>query len=342
MKTFTTSMTIGIGLVMLAGLAGCGREEGSVGADVEIMNVSYDPTRELYEEINEAFVADYKKTTGKAAKVTQSHGGSGGQARAVIDGLRADVLTLALASDIDAVAKKGLIQSDWETRLPANSSPYTSTIVFVVRKGNPRSIKDWPDLARAGVKVITPNPKTSGGARWNFLAAWGYVTIHNKGTEAEARELVSKIYRNVVKLDQGARGSSQSFVKNQLGDVFISWENEAYFAQKEVPDQKLEIVYPSVSILAEPPVAVVDRNVDERGTRATAQAYLKFLYSDLAQDIIGKHLYRPSNPAIQQKYAATLRPIPLFSIRDVTGSWADAQKKFFGAGGVFDEIYRGK
>jgi sulfate/thiosulfate-binding protein len=273
-------------------------------------------------------------------KVTQSHGGSGAQARAVIDGLMADVVTLALAGDIDAIARKGLLTEDWQDRLPNHSSPYTSTIVFVVRKGNPKGIKDWADLARPGVKIITPNPKTSGGARWNFLAAWGAVTLGKKGSEDEAMDFVRTLYRNVVKLDTGARGATQSFVKNKLGDVLISWENDAILARHEVADQHLEIIYPSISVLAEPPVAVLDKSVAERGTRAVAEAYLKFLYTDEGQDIIGKNAYRPVNPAYQKKYADTLPQIPLFTIREITGNWATAQQKFFGDGGVFDKIYQ--
>jgi len=329
-----------LGWLVLAAVAGCGTDPGSSGAGVELINVSYDPTRELYQDINQAFVAHYRRETGATVKMTASHGGSGAQARAVIDGLQADVVTLALAGDVDAIARKGLIAADWETRLPDNSAPYASTIVFVVRQGNPLKIRDWDDLTRPDVKVITPNPKISGGARWNFLAAWGYVTLHKKGSNAEAAEFVKQLFRNVVKLDTGARGATQSFVKNKLGDVFISWENEAIFVQKEVPEQKLEIVYPSVSIRAEPPVAVVDKNVDARGTRAAAEAYLKFLYSEEAQDIIGRHAYRPSSPAMLKKHAATLPELKQFTIRDVAGSWAEAQQRFFADGGVFDEIYR--
>jgi sulfate/thiosulfate-binding protein len=321
--------------------AGCGGgERGS--SPAEIINVSYDPTRELYEDINLEFARVHEAQTGQAVKVTQSHGGSGAQARAVIDGLQADVVTLALAGDIEAIANKGLIAADWETRLAGHASPYTSTIVFVVRQGNPKEINDWDDLIRGDVKVITPNPKTSGGARWNFLAAWGYVTLHQKKGEAAAAEFVRKLYRNVVKLDTGARGSTQSFVKNRLGDVFISWENEAILARKEAPEQKLEIVYPSASILAEPPVAVVDKNVDAKGTRATAEAYLQFLYTDAAQDIIGRHAYRPTNPAILKKHAALLPALELFTVRDVAGSWTEAQQRFFADGGVFDQIYQVK
>ena len=325
-------------------VAGCGRADpdvkGGGPADVEIINVSYDPTRELHEEINRAFAAEHLKNTGQRVKVTQSHGGSGAQARAVIDGLKADVVTLALEVDTDAIAKKGLIDADWVKRLPDRSAPYTSTIVLVVRAGNPKAIKDWDDLIRPGVKVITTNPKTSGGARYNFLAAWGYVTKHKKGADDEAKEFVGKLYKNVVKLDTGARGSAQSFVKNKLGDVFISWENEAIFVQKEVPEQKLEIIYPSVSILAEPPVAVVDKVVDERGSREVAEAYLKFFYTDAAQDIIGKNAYRPRNPTILKKYADRLPPLSLFTVAEVIGSWAEAQRRFFDDGGVFDEIYQ--
>lgn len=333
-----------MGFIAVA-LIGCGSSTSSKtdksngqAAD-EIVNVSYDPTRELYHEINEAFVAEQRKA-GKQVKITQSHGGSGAQARAVIDGLKADVVTLALAGDIDAIAGKGLIQADWAKRFPDGSAPYTSTIVLVVREQNPKGIKDWDDLIRPGVRVITPNPKISGGAKYNFLAAWGYVTRHKKGSDQEAKEFVRKLYRNVVKLDTGARGSTQTFVKNKLGDVFISWENEALFAQKEAPELKLEIVYPSISILAEPPVAVLDKNVTERGSRALAESYLKFLYTDAAQDIIGKNAYRPRNATYQKKYAERLPALPLFTVTEVAGSWAEANRRFFSDGGVFDEIYR--
>ncbi len=335
------------GWPMLAGilLTGCGssdsQKSGAKGPTIEIVNASYDPTRELYQEINDAFAAEQLKA-GTKVKVTQSHGGSGGQARAVIDGLKADVVTLALASDIDAIAKKGLIRADWATRLTDGAAPFTSTIVFVVRDTNPKAIKDWDDLIRPGVKVITPNPKTSGGARYNFLAAWGYVTKHQQGSDADAKEFVRKLYKNVQRLDTGARGSAQTFVKNKLGDVLIAWENDALLVQKEVPEQKLAIIYPSISILAEPPVAVVDKNVDERGTRTVAEAYLKFLYTDAAQDIIGKHSYRPRNATFLKKYADRLPPLPLFTVAEVVGSWAEAQQRFFGDGGVFDEIYRVK
>lgn len=329
--------------LLVLGLVGCG-SSGSRDATstvVEIINASYDPTRELYQEINDSFVAE-QLTAGTKVKITQSHGGSGAQARAVIDGLKADVVTLALEGDIDAIAKKGLIQADWRKRLPDASAPYTSTIVLVVRANNPKGVKDWDDLIRPDVKIITPNPKTSGGARYNFLAAWGYVTKQKKGSDVEAAEFVRKLYKNVQRLDTGARGSTQTFVKNKLGDVLIAWENDAILAQKEVPEQKLQIVYPSISILAEPPVAVVDKNVDERGTRAVAEAYLKFLYSVAAQDIIGKHSYRPRNATFLKKYADRLPALPLFTVADVAGSWSNAQQRFFADGGVFDEIYRTK
>lgn len=330
---------VGLLILIPLGMAGGCNNSTDSKANLEIINVSYDPTRELYQEINAAFSEDYKQKTGSTIRVVQSHAGSGAQARAVIDGLKADVVTLALAGDIDAIAKKGLIAEDWQSRLPENASPYTSTIVFQVRAGNPKGIKDWPDLIRPGVKIITPNPKTSGGARWNFLAAWGYITLHKKGTEDEARKFVRALLQNVVKLDTGARGATQSFAQNKLGDVLIAWENDAILAQKERPKDNLEIIYPSVSVLAEPPVAVVDKNVDAHGTRAAAVTYLKFLYTDAAQEIIGKNSYRPSNPAIRKKYAATLPEIKLFTLREVAGSWAEAQKTFFGDGGVFDQVY---
>ena len=326
-----------IAVSMIAAL-GCGAQNPN---EIELVNVSYDPTRELYEEINQAFESE-QKGLGHAVHVTQTHGGSGAQARAVIDGLKADVVTLGLAGDIDAIAKKGLLALDWERRLPNQSSPYTSTIVFVVRAGNPKGIHDWSDLVRPDVKVITPNPKTSGGARWNFLAAWGYVTVHQKKDTAEAKEFIRKLYRNVVKLDTGARGSTETFAKRHQGDVLISWENDAILAKKQVPEDKLEVVYPSVSILAEPPVAVVDTVVDARGTRAKAEEYLRFLYTDKAQEIIGNNHYRPTNAAILKQFESTLPSLPLFTLRDVAGDWERAHRTFFGDGGVFDEVYQPK
>lgn len=330
--------------LILFSLVGCKNEgqKNDSGSTIELINVSYDPTRELYQEVNAAFSKDYQAKHGTPIKVTQSHGGSGAQARAVIDGLAADVVTLALASDIDALENRGIINADWQTRLPKNASPYTSTVVFVTRAGNPKGIKDWSDLVKDGVKVITPNPKTSGGARWNFVAAWGYVTVHNKGTDQDAEEFVRKLYKNVPKLDTGARGSTETFARRKLGDVVISWENEAFLLQKEFPNEKFEVVYPSVSVLAEPPVAVVDQVVDRRKTRDAAEEYLKFLYTEPAQVIIGKNGYRPNDPANLKKYAPTLPEIPLFTIRDVAGSWKDAQARFFADGGVFDKIYQPK
>jgi sulfate transport system substrate-binding protein len=308
--------------------------------ELELVNASYDPTRELYQEINEAFQTHYRQLTGKSVRVTQSHGGSGSQARAVIDGLRADVVTLALAADIDAIQHRGLIAESWQSRLPNSSCPYTSTIVFVVRSGNPLGIKDWPDLVRRDVKVITPNPKTSGGARWNFLAAWGFVTVHQGKSEGEATEFIRRLFAHVPKLDTGARGSTDTFAKRKQGDVLIAWESEAILLQRESEDA-LEIVYPSASILAEPPVAVVDKWTAERGTRELAEAYLKFLYTEQAQDIIGKHGYRPASKLAQEN-AGLFPPLQLFTLRDVVGDWPAAQQKFFSDGGVFDQAYQPK
>ena len=305
-----------------------------------LLNVSYDPTRELYRDYNQAFAKYWKQKTGATVTVQQSHGGSGKQARSVIDGLTADVVTLALAYDIDAIAEKGLLPGNWQTRLPNNSAPYTSTIVFVVRKGNPKQIRDWDDLARPGVSVITPNPKTSGGARWNYLAAWGHALRKHQGNEAKARELVAAIYRNVPVLDSGARGSTTTFAQRGLGDVFISWENEAFLAVKEFGADKLEIVAPSTSILAEPPVAVVDRVADKRGTRKLAEAYLDYLYSPEGQDLAGRHFYRPRATDAAKKYDKQFAKITLFTVDEIFGGWQKAQKTHFADGGVFDQIYK--
>lgn len=302
-----------------------------------VLNVSYDPTREFYTDFNRAFAQHWQQTTGQSVSFEQSHGGSGKQARSVIDGLEGDVVTLALAYDIDIIAQAGLVDKNWQSRLPHNSSPYTSTIVFVVRKGNPLGIKDWDDLIRAGVSVITPNPKTSGGARWNYLAAYGYALENNGGDERKAREFVSKLYKNVPVLDTGARGSTTTFTQRNIGDAFLSWENEAHLIKKLYPGQ-YEIVYPSLSVLAEPPVAVVDKVVDKKGTREVAQAYLEFLYSPTGQDIAGKHFYRPIDPVVQRKYSEVFRPMKLLSI-DKFGGWQKAQSKHFNDGGVFDQIY---
>ncbi len=308
-------------------------------ADVTLLNVSYDPTRELYQDYNAAFAKYWKARNNETVTIKQSHGGSGKQARSVIDGLEADVVTLALAADVDALHEKGkLLPADWQKRLPHNASPYTSTIVFLVRKGNPKNIKDWNDLARPGVEVITPNPKTSGGARWNYLAAWGYALKLPGGSEASAKDLVRKIYGNVKVLDSGARGSLTTFTERGIGDVLISWENEAYLATKELGPDKFDIITPSLSILAEPPVSVVDKVVDKRGTRKVAEEYLKYLYSPEGQDIAGKNYYRPIDPKVAAKYAKTFAPVKLFTIDDVFGGWTKAQKTHFADGGVFDQI----
>ena len=308
-------------------------------ADYSLLNVSYDPTRELYVDFNKAFAAAYKKETGKSVEIKQSHGGSGSQARSVIDGLQADVVTLALAYDIDAVANKGLLKKEWQKDLPQNSAPYTSTIVFLVRKGNPKAIKDWDDLIKSGVSVITPNPKTSGGARWNYLAAWGYA-LKKDGSEDKARDFVARIYKNVPVLDTGARGSTVTFVERGVGDVLLAWENEAHLAIKEFGQDKFEIVVPSISILAEPPVAIVDSVVDKKGTRAVAEAYLKYWYKPESQEIAARNFYRPRDPEIAKKYAANFAKVDLFTIDDVFGGWTKAQKEHFGDGGVFDKIYK--
>jgi len=306
-----------------------------------LLNVSYDPTRELYAEFNAAFIKQWKAKTGKDVLVKQSHGGSGKQARSVIDGLDADVVTLALAGDVDALAKHAqLIPADWQKRLPHNSAPYTSTIVLVVRQGNPKGIKDWDDLIKPGISVITPNPKTSGGARWNYLAAWEYAK-RKFGGDAKAKEFVAKLYANVPVLDTGARGSSVTFAQRNQGDVFISWENEAHLLEKEF-GSKVDVVYPSLSILAEPPVTIVDKNVDRKGTRALAQAYLEYLYTDEGQDIAGKNFYRPISEKAQAKYVKQLPKINLFTIDQAFGGWSKADKDHFADGGSFDQIYAKK
>lgn len=308
-------------------------------ADTSLLNVSYDPTRELYQDYNKAFAKYWKAKTGENVTIRGSHGGSGAQARTVIDGLEADVVTLALAYDIDAISEKAKsIAPDWQKRLPHNASPYTSTIVFLVRKGNPKKIKDWPDLARSGVDVITPNPKTSGGARWNYLAAWGYALKHNNGNEESAKSFVKSIYSNVKVLDTGARGATTSFTERGIGDVLIAWENEAYLAVKELGPDKFDIVTPSVSILAEPPVSVVDKTVDKRGTRKVAEAYLQYLYSPEGQEIAAQNYYRPTDPKIAAKYSKQFANVKLFTIDEVFGGWAKAQKTHFADGGVFDQI----
>jgi sulfate/thiosulfate-binding protein len=308
---------------------------------IKLLNVSYDPTRELYEDYNNVFSKYWKEKTGEDVSINQSHGGSGKQARSVIDGLEADVVTLALSYDIDSIAEKSsFISKEWQKRLPNNSSPYTSTIVFLVRKGNPKGIKDWDDLAHEGISVITPNPKTSGGARWNYLSAWGYALQKYNNDEVKAQDFLKAIFKNVPVLDSGARGSTTTFVERGIGDVLISWENEAYLAVNELGKDKFEIIYPSVSILAEPPVAVVDRNVDRRGTRKVAEEYLKYLYSEAGQEIAAKHYYRPRLETVAKKYADKFPSIKLFTIDEVFGGWQKAQKTHFADKGIFDQIYQ--
>jgi sulfate transport system substrate-binding protein len=309
-------------------------------AQTTLLNVSYDPTRELYQDVNAAFAAQWKAKTGQQVVIQQSHGGSGKQARAVIDGLEADVVTLALGYDVDAVQRAGLIRPGWQKRLPGNSCPYTSTIVFLVRKGNPKGIRDWGDLAKPGVSVITPNPKTSGGARWNYLAAWAWALRQPGGSEAKARDFVGRLFKNVPVLDTGARGSTTTFVQRGIGDVLLAWENEAFLAVKELGRDRFEIVAPSLSILAEPPVAVVDTVVDKKGTRAAAQAYLEFLYTAEGQAIAAKHYYRPRDAGASGKAPVPFPKLSLVTVDEAFGGWASAQKTHFDDGGVFDQVYR--
>ena len=326
-----------IGVAALLGLASFA---SAAYADTSILNVSYDPTRELYQDIDAAFAKSWKAKTGETLTIEQSHGGSGAQARSVLDGLQADVVTLALASDIDVLAKKGIVGADWQKRLPYNAAPYTSTIVFVVRKGNPKHIKDWDDLVKPGISIVTPNPKTSGGARWNYLAAWAYAAHLPGGNDQTARAFVTKLYRNASVLDSGARGATTSFVQRGIGDVLIAWENEAFLVQKEFGADRYEIVVPSVSILAEPPVAVVDRVVDKRGTRKVAEAYLQFLYSEEGQEIAARHFYRPRSTKVPAALTAKFPKLKLYTIDDSFGGWTNAQKTHFADGGVFDSIYQ--
>jgi sulfate/thiosulfate transport system substrate-binding protein len=308
---------------------------------VKLLNVSYDPTRELYQDINTAFARQWKAKTGVEVEINQSHDGSGKQARAVIDGLPADVVTLGLAYDIDVISEKaGLLPKNWQTRLPNNSAPYTSTIVFLVRKGNPKHIKDWDDLVKPGVAVITPNPKSSGGARWSYLAAWGYALKHNNNNEDKAREFVTKLYKNVPVLDSGARGSTTTFAQRGIGDVLLSWENEAYLALNELGKDKVEVITPSISILAEPPVSVVDQVAAKHGTSAVAKAYLEFLYTPEGQEIAAKNFYRPRLANVAAKYADRFPKLNLFTIDELFGGWQKAQHKHFDDGGIFDKIYQ--
>jgi sulfate transport system substrate-binding protein len=330
-----SGITFSLTLAMLIGAA-----PGAFAKEIKLLNVSYDPTRELYQEYNAAFAKYWKEKTGDIVVIQQSHGGSGKQARSVIDGLQADVVTLALAYDIDAISEKAnLFPPDWQKKLPNNSSPYTSTINFLVRKGNPRGIKDWDDLVKPGIKVVTPNPKTSGGARWNFLAAWGFALKKYGNDEAKAAEFVTKLYKNVPVLDSGARGSTTTFVQRGIGDVFISWENESFLSLKEFGADKLEIVTPSITILAEPPVAVVVKNARKHGSEDVARAYLDYLYSDEGQEIAGRNFYRPRSEKAATKYSNIFPKANVFTIDEVFGGWQNAQKKFFNEAGVFDRIF---
>lgn len=322
-----------------SGAAATDAPKPEVKPKVELLNVSYDPTRELYEEYNTAFANYWKEKAGQEVTVKQSHGGSGKQARAVIDGLKADVVTLALGYDIEALVEPGLINADWQSKFEHNSAPYTSTIVFLVRKGNPKAIKDWNDLIKDKVEVITPNPQTSGGARWNYLAAWGYALKQNNNDEAKAQEFVKELFKHVPVLDTGARGSTTTFVEKGIGDVLLAWENEAFLSVNELGPDKFDIVYPSISILAEPPVAIVDKNADAHGTREVAQAYLEYLYSDEGQEIAAKNYYRPINEAIAAKYKETFKELELLTIDKDFGGWKTAQEKHFNAGGIFEKIY---
>lgn len=354
-NTFTVLLTF---ILLLGVLSGCGSDKASSEKNkkdnqknsqtaskepVELLNVSYDPTRELYTNFNKAFADHWKKETGQTVTVQQSHGGSGSQARAVIDGIEADVVTLALAYDIDEISNKaGLLSPDWQKRLKDNSTPYTSTIVFLVRKGNPKGIKDWDDLTKKGVSVITPNPKTSGGARWNYLAAWAYAKDKFNGDESKIKEFMNQLYKNVEVLDSGARGATTTFVERGIGDVLIAWENEAYLSLNELGKDKFEIVNPSISILAEPPVAVVDKIAEKKGTKKVAEAYLKYLYSDEGQEIVAKNYYRPRNQKILEKYADQFPKIKLVTVDKEFGGWKKAQETHFNDGGSFDQIYQPK
>ena len=330
------SLWVVFSLILALSVQGLGQ-----GGNVTLLNASYDPTRELYQSFNAAFAGYWKAKGGQTVTIQQSHGGSAKQARAVIDGLQADVVTLALAYDVDAISEyAGLLPADWQKRLPDNSTPYTSTIVFLVRKGNPRHIKDWDDLVKSGISVITPSPKTSGGARWNYLAAWAYALNQPGGNDDKAKEFVKRLYMNVPVLDSGARGSTTTFAQRDIGDVLIAWENEAFLSLKELGPDKVEIVVPSMSILAEPPVAIVDKVVDKKGTRAVAEAYLKYLYTPEGQEIAAKNYYRPRMESVAKKYASTFPKLKLVTVDGVFGGWQKAQKKFFADGGIFDQIYQ--
>jgi sulfate/thiosulfate transport system substrate-binding protein len=340
-----TKLILPTALASILALVACEKNKPSAFAGastLKLLNVSYDPTREFYVEVNQAFKSDWEQKNSQKVEIEQSHGGSGKQARSVIDGLEADVVTLALAGDINSIVKEAkAIPDDWQTKLKDNSSPYTSTIVLVVRKGNPKGIKDWADLVKPGIEVITPNPKTSGGARWNYLAAWAWANKEFGGDRTKVIDYITRLYKNVPVLDTGARGSTTTFAQRQIGDVFLSWENEAYLIEKEFPG-KTEIIYPSISILAEPPVAVVEKNTEKHGTTAVAKAYLEFLYTDAAQNLAGKHFYRPRNPQIAAKFVDKLPKLPLVTIDADFGGWVKAQKEHFDDGGIFDQIYSAK
>lgn len=326
-----------IGLLLLA----LGVHGWAQSGSVTLLNVSYDPTRELYQDYNTAFAKYWKSKTGQTVTIQQSHGGSSKQARSVIDGLEADVVTLALAYDTDSIAERAnLLPKNWQSRLPNNSSPYTSTIIFLVRKGNPKKIKDWDDLVRPGIAVITPNPKTSGGARWNYLAAWGYALKKSGGNEGQARDFITRLYRNVPVLDSGARSATTTFVEREMGDVLIAWENEALLGTKDLGQDKFEMVVPSTSILCEPTVSVVDKIVDKKHTRAVAEAYLQYLYSPEGQEIIAKHYYRPRSEAVAKKYAAQFPRLKLFTLAEIIGDWQKTNQTHFADGGVFDQVYQ--
>ncbi|MBV8372525.1 MAG: sulfate ABC transporter substrate-binding protein [Candidatus Eremiobacteraeota bacterium] len=332
-----------VAFLLIAALAFGGglRTNARAAGELTILNVSFDPTRELYNDFNAAFAKYWRAKSGQTVTVEQSNGGSGKQARSVIDGLQADVFTLALAYDIDAIAQTAkLLPDNWQSRLPDNSTPYTSTIVFLVRKGNPKGIHDWGDLTRPGLSVIMPNPKTSGGARWNFLAAWAYARQRPRGSDASARDFVTRLYKNVPVLDSGARGSTTTFVERGIGDVLVGWESDALLAVRDLGRDKFQIVVPSMSILAEPPVALVDKVVDAKGTRAVAQAYLQYLYSPQGQEIVARHFFRPRSPVVAKKYASTFARVKLVTVNQVFGGWQNAQKTYFADGGVFDQIYQ--
>src|SRR6266568_1129517 len=328
-------------VLMVAGLIVALSALGSAQGSVTLLNVSYDPTRELYQDYNAAFATYWRARTGKTVEIQQSHGGSSKQARAVIDGLEADVVTLALAYDIDAISEKAkLLPANWQSRLPNNSSPYTSTVIFLVRKGNPKNIKDWDDLVKPGISVITPNPKTSGGGRWDYVAAWGYAFLKSGRDEAKAKAYIAQLYKNVPVLDSGARGSTTTFVERGIGDVLIAWENEVLLGAKDLGQDKFEMVVPSVSVLCEPTVSIVDKVVDKKGTRAVAQAYLDYLYSPEGQEIAAKRYYRPRSEAVAKKYSSQFPKVKLFTLAEIIGDWQKTQKVHFADGGVFDQVYQ--